>query len=265
MSVEGGNRHELAAFLRSRRERVTPESVGLPSGARRRTVGLRREEVAVLAGLSPTWYTYLEQGRNIRPSAEVLDSLARVLVLSEDERRYMHTLAYGHTSVAPPERTEQDGVDLLRRVVAVAANGTDPVYAPDRFCDVHAWNDAAAEWYTDFGRLPDGQRNMLLWMLTDPLAQERFADWEYDVTDVIARFRWVSAPYRGHPRLEAIIAAADQAHPRFGEWWRDHDVRVQRSRDRRLRHPELGERSWQISALFLADFDNLCVVFHLPT
>src|SRR4051812_24358339 len=95
----GGKRNELAAFLRTRRERISPASVGLPTGSRRRTNGLRREEVAVLAGVSPIWYTYLEQGQNIRPSIEVLDSLARVLALSEDGRRYIHMLAHGR---APP-------------------------------------------------------------------------------------------------------------------------------------------------------------------
>ncbi|GAA3436548.1 hypothetical protein GCM10018954_061570 [Kutzneria kofuensis] len=110
----------------------------------------------------------------------MLDSLARVLKLSEDERRYMHTLAYGHTSVAPAERTEQEGVDLIRGVVATTANGAEPVYAPDRFCDVYAWNQAAVEWYTDFGKIPYEQRNMLLWMLTDPLA--RNASWTGSTT-----------------------------------------------------------------------------------
>ncbi|HEY7487060.1 MAG TPA: helix-turn-helix transcriptional regulator [Streptosporangiaceae bacterium] len=94
-SRSGDSRQELARFLKSRRAKVTPAAAGLPTGLRRRTTGLRREEVAVLAGLSPTWYTYLEQGRDIHPSAQVLDALARVLRLTEDERRYLHMLALG--------------------------------------------------------------------------------------------------------------------------------------------------------------------------
>ncbi|MFC0547804.1 helix-turn-helix transcriptional regulator [Kutzneria chonburiensis] len=264
MPVEGGNRHELAAFLRSRRERVTPESVGLPSGARRRTVGLRREEVAVLAGLSPTWYTYLEQGRNIRPSAEVLDSLARVLLLGEDERRYMHTLAYGHTSVSAAEQSRQEREELLRGVVDITDTGTAPVYAGDRFCDVLAWNQAAKEWYTDFGKIPAERRNMLLWMLSDPQAQYCFVNWEYDVKDLIARVRWITAPYRGHPRLEQVVAMATEAHPMFEQWWAEHDVHVQRTRERRLRHPVHGEYPWRFTALYPSDYDDVMVIFHLP-
>src|SRR5689334_23475222 len=110
------SRRELAGFLRSRRARITPAQVGLPTGPRRRTAGLRREEVAVLAGVSPTWYTYLEQGREIQPSPEVLDSLAQVLRLSEDERRYLHSLVRGAPGV--PLAAEIPAADLIRQLTA---------------------------------------------------------------------------------------------------------------------------------------------------
>src|SRR5690349_18014228 len=165
VSAEGGNRHILAAFLRSRRERVTPESVGLPVGPRRRTSGLRREEVAVLAGLSPTWYTYLEQGRDIHPSVEVLDSLARVLHLSEDERRYMRLLAQGNGSKLRPLVGEVPAEDLVRQLVRAAGDGPYPIYAVDRYCDLLAWNGAATRYYTDFGQLARDQCNMMRWLL----------------------------------------------------------------------------------------------------
>lgn len=151
MSDDGWSRQELARFLRSRRARVTPEQVGFPAGAHRRTKGLRREEVAVLAGLSPTWYTYLEQGRDIRPSIQVLDSLARVLDLSEDERRYMHTLAHGQVVNPQPLEAEEARGGTMRRVVGLMGDNLYPVYATDVYCDLIAWNDAAAEWYDDWG------------------------------------------------------------------------------------------------------------------
>jgi transcriptional regulator with XRE-family HTH domain len=169
---------ELAGFLRSRRARIDPEQVGFPVGARRRSQGLRREEVAVLAGVSPTWYTYLEQGRNINPSPEVLDSLAQVLLLTEDERRYVHLLALGH----PPVVTAQPSgsSDLLADVVAAIGDCPHPLYAENHRGDVIAWNQAAVHWYTDFAALPTGRCNMLWWLMTSPEARQRIPDWAED-------------------------------------------------------------------------------------
>lgn len=158
----GANRRrELADFLRSRRARVMPADVGLPTSLRRRAAGLRREEVAVLAGLSPSWYTYLEQGRDINPSAEVLDSLARVLGLTEDERRYLHTLAYGGVTTPRPLVDELAAAEIARQLVATAAESPYPVYAINYYCDLIAWNRATASYYADFGQLPVQRRNML--------------------------------------------------------------------------------------------------------
>jgi transcriptional regulator with XRE-family HTH domain len=118
LSTDDASRRELATFLRSRRERITPADVGLPAGPRRRTHGLRREEVAVLAGVSPTWYTYLEQGRGIQPSREVLDSLARVLRLSEDERRYIHSLAHGAVIQTAPLDADVPADQLIEQIIS---------------------------------------------------------------------------------------------------------------------------------------------------
>ncbi|WP_420704785.1 MmyB family transcriptional regulator [Kutzneria chonburiensis] len=187
-----------------------------------------------------------------------------MLLLGEDERRYMHTLAYGHTSVSAAEQSRQEREELLRGVVDITDTGTAPVYAGDRFCDVLAWNQAAKEWYTDFGKIPAERRNMLLWMLSDPQAQYCFVNWEYDVKDLIARVRWITAPYRGHPRLEQVVAMATEAHPMFEQWWAEHDVHVQRTRERRLRHPVHGEYPWRFTALYPSDYDDVMVIFHLP-
>jgi transcriptional regulator with XRE-family HTH domain len=186
VSFDDSSRRELARFLRSRRERIRPSDVGLPDGPRRRAQGLRREEVAVLAGLSPTWYAYLEQGRGIHPSREVLDSLARALRLTEDERRYLHNLAHGagtHPSRLP---AEVSAIDLIRQVVAQFEESPCPVYAADQYCDLLAWNRAACEWYDDWNAMPVQERNILRWMLVSPAAQLRLLDLEEDTRDLIA-------------------------------------------------------------------------------
>jgi transcriptional regulator with XRE-family HTH domain len=263
------NRSELAQFLRSRRERITPAQVGLPAGPRRRTPGLRREEIAVLAGLSPTWYTYLEQGRDIRPSPEVLDSLAGVLQLNSDERRYLHLLATGQAPplLAPgPDNPECPGAQpaaLMEEVMAAIGRGDYPVYAGNLYGDVIAWNDVAASWYTDFARLPDGRRNMLWWLLTAPEARERIVHWEEDTRDVLARFRIASATRPWDQRFQDLIATISRASPEFRSWWPEHDVRDQHVRLREIRLPNGETRRVKLAVLRMADGFN-SVVLHVP-
>lgn len=257
-------RRELAQFLRSRRERINPAQVGLPVGPRRRTAGLRREEVAVLAGLSPTWYSYLEQGRKIRPSSEVLDSLARVLLLSEDERRYMHVLAHGQVAEPHPLETEFPPEEIVEQLVRVTGTGPYPVYALNVSTDVIAWNQAATEWYADFGAMPTHERNMIRWMFTDPAARQRFPDWESDARDIVARLRTVPARRPHDTQLAQLIADMHRQSPEFRTWWGEHDVTEQRSRLRTLCHPVLGARTMRLVVVYPSDTDSFMVAYHLP-
>jgi transcriptional regulator with XRE-family HTH domain len=263
--VSGDSRRELAHFLRSRRARVAPADVGLPAGPRRRAPGLRREEVAVLAGLSPTWYTYLEQGRDIHPSDQVLDSLARVLGLNEDERRYLHRLAHGHAGRAGPLADEATAKEIVRQLVATAAASPYPVYAANLYGDLIAWNPAATVYYTDFGKLPEQHRNMIRWLLVEPEARERLADWDRDARDIVARWRAMSANLGDDPRLHAMVAELREASPEFGPWWDNHDVSEHRSRLRRFHHPELGEQVMRLIVVQAPEFAPWIVAFHLPT
>jgi transcriptional regulator with XRE-family HTH domain len=264
--VQDGNkgRRELAQFLRSRRERINPEQVGLPVGPRRRTAGLRREEVAVLAGLSPTWYSYLEQGRKIRPSSEVLDSLARVLLLSEDERRYMHLLAHGQVAEPHPLDTEFPPEEVIEQLVRVSGIGPYPVYALNLSGDLIAWNHATTEWYTDFGAMPPHDRNMVRWMFTNPKARLKFADWEHDAQDIVARLRTVPARRPQDTRLAQLIADMHRQSPEFRTWWGEHDVTEQRSRLRTLCHAEHGPRTMRLVVVYPSDTDSYMVAYHLP-
>jgi transcriptional regulator with XRE-family HTH domain len=258
------SRRELGRFLRTRRERIPPDQVGLPAGPRRRTNGLRREEVAVLAGLSPTWYTYLEQARDIRPSPEVLDSLARVLRLTEDERRYMHVLAYGEVIHPEPLDTEVSSDELVRRTVAITNSSEYPVYAANRYTDLIAWNPAATEWYDDWSCLPEHQRNMLHWMLTSPIAESRLRDWEADTKDIIARWRRMTANLVDDHTLRQRVGDLMAVSPRFARWWNDHDVKEHRSKLRHFRHPKYGDVDFRLIVLEAPEFTPSFVVYHLP-
>jgi transcriptional regulator with XRE-family HTH domain len=263
VSNQEQRRRELAQFLRSRRARIDPENVGFPVGPRRRTGGLRREEVAILAGVSPTWYTYLEQGRKIQPSPEVLDSLARVLRLTEDERRYVHALAFGHVVHPQPLDTEVPVDELLRQVVGLVDECPYPVYCTDPYANLTAWNQAATEWYDDWGRLPPDERNMMRWLLS-PQAMERLVDWEQDTRDIVARLRGEVARRQGDQQLSQLVARCSAVSKQFVEWWNDLDVQETRSRVRRFRHPALGVQTLRLVPLQSVHLVASGIVFHVP-
>ena len=255
-------RRELADFLRSRRRLVAPTQVGLPEGERRRVTGLRREEVASLAGVSSTWYAYLEQARDVTPSPALLDRLADILQLDEDERRYIRVLAHGggtHTALLGGARP---GGSLAADVVRSCAEVDHPVYAIDRYTDVLARNDAADRWYGGFG---GGERpNQLRWMVADPAARRVLVDWGYEVADVVARWRSGTAVWGRDERVEAMAAELSSASPEFEEAWGNLQVSEHRSRIRLLRHPELGTAGFRLVVVRAPEFDATIVVFHLP-
>jgi len=218
--------------------------------------------VAVLAGLSPTWYTYLEQSRDIRPSPEVLDSLARVLGLNEDERRYIHTLAYGQVIRPMPLETELSAEEMMREVVALTDHSPYPVYAANQYSDLIAWNRAAAEWYDDWSQYPEGERNIVRWMLTSPRAKVRLLNWESDTRDVVARWRGEAAKWPNDECLRQRVDELSRLSPVFAEWWADHDVREHRTRIRRFRHPRWGVQALRIVPMMSPEFMQSHVVFH---
>lgn len=264
--MDTSHREELARFLRSRRDRVRPEDAGLPRGHRRRLAGLRREEVALLAGVSSTWYTYLEQGRpGVNPSRQVLDSLARVLRLDDDETRYLHRLADRATSDAGID-AELSPVELARQLVHLGEHIPYPVYAANAHCDLIAWNPATTSYYADFARLPADQQNMMWWLVGSSQARERLPDWEDDVRDVVARWRRTSASIADGERLQRQVAEYKRISPQFAAWWDSHDVREHHTRMRRFNHPELGTVTLRLIIIDSAEMaPHSFVVYHAPT
>ena len=209
LGAHGGGRdpQALGQLLRSRRERLAPADVGLPAGTRRRTTGLRREEVALLANVSTTYYTFLEQGRPVRPSPQVLEALAAALRMSAAERDYLHVLVDGPDAprgpaagvAAPPEQLSQGIAELVQRLDPF------PTFVKGRRWDVLASNPAARELFTDWEALPAGQRNLVRWMFTTDRAREVYLDWEGEARAMLGRFRLAAAR---HPRRSGFHGTA---------------------------------------------------------
>ncbi|MEV4707748.1 helix-turn-helix transcriptional regulator [Actinoplanes sp. NPDC049316] len=232
---------ELGDFLRARRSRLRPEDVGLEPGGRRRVTGLRREELALLAGLSTDYYQRMEQGREVRPSDDVLDALAAAFDLADEERRHLFTLARAARRPAPagirrdPERVP----DSTRRLLRVM--GT-PAVVLGRHLDVLAWNDMAEALLGDPGAVPPERLNMLLLMFDDAYTGGRQCpDWEQQALDYIGMMRAAVATDPTHPRATAIVGELSIRSAEFRRLWERHDVRESVSGSKTFRIPEVGD------------------------
>jgi transcriptional regulator with XRE-family HTH domain len=272
----GGDPAALGQLLRSRRERLVPADVGLPAGlsaGRRRTAGLRREEVAMLANLSVTYYTFLEQGRPARPSAQVLDALAAALRMSTAERRYLYVLAYGPGDAsgsaqgapsapggsAPPELLDPAVADLVQRLEPC------PTLVKGRRWDVLAANPAARELFGDWPAGPPGERNLVRWMFTTDQAREVYLEWEPEARAMLGRFRLSAARHPDDPDIAALIAGLQRDSEHVRDWWPRHDVTaIGGSGSKKLRHPRLGPVEYSHAVLQVADQPDQTLVTYSP-
>ena len=264
--ASGGDPAALGQLLRSRRERLVPADVGLPEGRRRRTAGLRREEVALLANLSATYYTFLEQGRPVRPSAQVLDALAAALRMSAAERRYLHVLAYGPgaggtapAASAPPERLDPAVANLVLRLEPF------PTLVKGRRWDVLAANAAARELFADWAAGSPGERNLVRWMFTTDQAREVYLEWEPEARAMLGRFRLSVVRYPDDPDVRALIAELQHDSEHVRDWWPRHDVAaIGGSGPKKLRHPQLGPIEYSHVVLQVADQPDQTLVSYSP-
>jgi transcriptional regulator with XRE-family HTH domain len=231
-------REELADFLRTKRAILQPADVGLPDGGRRRTPGLRREEVALLAGVGTTWYTWLEQGRDVRASLEVLEALARALRLTPAERA--HVILLGRGEQAPPCKAPAEEVSpTLRRVVANLGPG--PAYLLGRRWDYLAWNRS---FELVFGWEPGAEalsrNHVWLWFMDPARRTLCSGDWASTARLLVAKFRADSAKNIGDPAFEELISALDSSSPEFRKLWKRHEVAGSGEGHKELEHPIVG-------------------------
>lgn len=259
-AADEARRRELGAFLRSRRERTTPEQVGLPPGGRRRTPGLRREEVATLAGVGVTWYTWLEQGRDIRPSAQVLEAIARTLLFDPHERGHLLLLG-GVTDTA----TEQDSASLPPGVLAML-DQLDPYPAcisGPRY-DLLAYNGAYNSLITDLDAMPFEERNTLWLLFTHPAWRNAVLDLDDVQHRLVAQLRSGMAEHVGEPAWKCLVRRLSDASPDFARVWQQHDVSVPENRTKRLLTPRWGLLSLDYTNLYLGARSNVRLVTYTP-
>ncbi|WP_083254087.1 helix-turn-helix transcriptional regulator [Pandoraea sp. ISTKB] len=270
-------RRALGDFLRAHRERLTPAAVGLPPMGRRRTPGLRREEVAQLCGLSSTWYTWIEQAREVSISAGALAAVASALRLSRAERAYLFDLA----GKRDPERGAEPlphhaAAQVQAAVAAVAA----PAYALDRCWDVLAWNDAAADIFRGWLDVSDasgesdvsgatgatgtiGTKNLLRYIFLDAAARTLIQDWESRARRVVAEFRAECSAYLDDTPVRALTDALQRESPVFAALWSQQDV-VEREGGRRgFHHPERGDIDFAQVTFRLSGHDDVKLVMLL--
>lgn len=267
-ATDGNEREQLAQFLRDRRAGLDPADCGFARGRRRRTPGLRREEVAQLAGISVTWYTWLEQGgrRAGVPSADVLNGIAAALRLSRAERDHLFLLAHGRPPPRSPVALNSVTVPPSMRKLIDGLGGCPALVRTSDTWDIVAWNPAAVAVFGDYAALPPASRNVLRRVFTDPAVRAVMPDWERDARRLLAGFRGGRARTGPSPAVDRLIADVSRASDAFARWWAgDRDVAPDADGIKRLRHPAVGPISLTYTALTTDAVDGLTVTMFVPT
>lgn len=259
--ADDARRRQLGVFLRSRRDRLTPEGVGLSSFGRRRAPGLRREEVAQLAGVGVTWYTWLEQGRPINASEQVLTAIGRALRLDADETRHLFTLA----GAAEPDDLPQS--EIISGALAAIVAGLDPLpaWALNTRYDILHWNRAHTQLYGDLSEVPPHRRNVIWLLFTVPAWQELLQGYEFENNlPCVARLRRYYAAHVGDPQWEELINELSSRSTAFRAMWERYDVTSTSETTKHLNHPVAGRFRLASSSLWVADQPGVRVNVYTP-
>jgi transcriptional regulator with XRE-family HTH domain len=255
-------RKELGEFIQALRQRGTPEEFGFPSGARRRTQGLRREEVAQLAGISATWYTWIEQGREVNVSAETLERLASALKLSKSERAYLFDMADRRDPQAHMLEADTAPETLVQMLDSIQI----PAYIMGRTWDVLAWNQAASELFVDWlGNVAkDTRPNLLRFVFLHLGAKQFVVDWEMRARRLVAEFRADCRSRIEEPELKRLVNELSQSSSDFERFWKQHDVLERQGGQRQFQHPKLGLISYSQVTLRPVEQEQLKLVLLQP-
>ena len=260
MDVRLTTGNQLGTYLKDRRSKLDPTALGF-TAERRRTPGLRREEVAQRANISPTWYTWLEQGRGGAPSADVLDRISRALMLTEVEREHLFLLGLGH----PPEVRYQKSDDVSPRLQRVLdALNPSPSIIRNAIWDVVAWNRAATILLTDYSAMPPEKRNVLRFMFLDPRVRAAQYNWESVARFVIGAFRVEAARAGATADAQSLVDELSRLSPEFRTMWNDNDVQAHGEGVKQLRHPILGPLSLEYSAFSVDGRPDLSMLVYNP-
>ncbi|MDR3410368.1 MAG: helix-turn-helix transcriptional regulator [Formivibrio sp.] len=254
-------RKELGEFLQVLRQRSAPEAFGFPGGNRRRTQGLRREEVAQLADISPTWYTWIEQGREVNVSAEVLDRLSQTLLLTRTERAYLFEMAGRRDPLAAEPENDTAPEPLTTLLVDIAI----PAYIMGRYWDLLAWNAPAAQLFTGWLDQPQSSTpNLLRFIFQEPASRQLLVDWETRARRITAEFRADCRSRLEEPALQKLVEDLSQTSPDFARFWKQHDVLERQGGQRDFNHPQRGLISYQQITLYPVEQEQLKLVMLKP-
>lgn len=259
--LSNGCQNRLGAYLKDRRAKLDPVALGFPSG-RRRTKGLRREEVAQRANISATWYTWLEQGRGGAPSADVLDRIARALMLTEVEREHLFLIGLGR-----PPKARYNKNDAVTPRLQRVLDALDPIPALIRTAtwDVLAWNKAATVMMTDYGALPPEQRNILRHIFLDPRVRAAQYDWEGVMRFALGSFRVEAARAGAAAEIGPLVAELSRLSPDFKRMWEENVVQGPHGEVvKHIRHALLGELAFEYSAFAVDGRSDLSMVIYNP-
>ena len=261
MNNEEHRYKELADFLRTRRAKILPSQIGLSSATRRRTPGLRREEVAQLAGIGVTWYTWLEQGRPIHVSTQVIESLAKVLLLDKQERIHLYLLA---NQPLPADITGYQGTvsPILQHVLDSLI--LCPSLITDQRWNVIAWNKAACSILGDFSKMNARERNIVWAMFTDDKYKELFVDWTSHAKGLLGRFRLTCGQYIEDSWLAQFIDDLKMQSTEFNLWWPLHEIESNSEKYKQLNHPIAGLLDFEVSNFDVSDNSGLKLIVHTP-
>ena len=254
------DRRALSDFVRDRRARTSPDEVGLPAGSRRRTPGLRREEVAQLAGVGVTWYTWFEQGRAIQVSADFLERVCRALRLTATERSHLYALAQHR----PPPHAAPGPLAVSPILQALLDSLPNPAYIKTTRWDIVAWNAASTALLGDYALIPPAERNSLWMMFTDPRWRRMIPDWEGAARRVLAKFRLDHGRAGGDPAFAQLVEALQAASPEFRRWWPGQDVSERSEGIKRIRHDTLGLLEFAHATFVVEGAPDLRMVTYTP-
>jgi len=261
MQKFGKAENRLGSYLKGRRAKLDPSALGFGLG-RRRTPGLRREEVALRANISPTWYTWLEQGRGGPPSPDVLERLAGALILTEVEREHLFLIGLGR-SPDVHHQTRNDITPRLQRVLD--SMRTNPAFIRTATWDIVAWNHAATMILTDYGSLPQNQRNILRFIFLDHRIRSAQNDWPSVARFAVAAFRGDTARAGVSEEAQPLIDELCRLSPEFKSYWHENDVRSFGDGVKYLQHPTVGPLALEYSAFAVDGRPDLTMVVYNPS
>ncbi|EKQ51729.1 MULTISPECIES: helix-turn-helix transcriptional regulator [unclassified Clostridium] len=254
---------ELSQFLKSRRNKISPTQVGLPYGNRRRTLGLKREEVAQLANVSLTWYTWLEQNRPIKVSEQVLENIGQALLLNETEMQYIFSLA--QLTMPKPKLLREP--QFISNVFQNILNKLEPYpsFASDQYWNVIGWNNTAKVIFGDFDKMNGRERNTIWRMFTNPKYKELFVEWNKVAKWIVAQFRLSCSIYTGDQWFNNFIKELIEESPEFKKLWLDHNVAFEQEFRKKLIIDGLGELNFDFTSFDLSSNPQIKIAVHTPS